>query len=204
MNPYDTIRDTADALTEPHQHREQVPYWDASRHKKYRHHITVQPGLITQLYQSVIPTNTADDGSGSASTPSSRPPLALEALSRHLVIRGAVHRWCHSLDIKVRKSVESNIRALVGAAGNLDEDDAHVLLSEMRQWRRWAAVLTGWETVYQPAGVTCPVCEQGNTLRINLTTRTGMCRECGSSWAEDDGSIAVLADHIRVASGTPG
>jgi hypothetical protein len=98
--------------------------------------------------------------------------------------------------------VESNVRALVGKAGGLDDDTVRRLLADMRQWHRWCNVLTGWESVYRPAGVPCPVvdCWKTNTLRINLTAKTAMCRACGATWSQDDGSVFILADHIRAKS----
>jgi hypothetical protein len=193
----DQIRDTADRLTEPYVHSEPVVYWDANRNKKIRRHRTLQPGLLAQLYQAVVFVASGDSVAGGP--PGSRPPLAVEALSRHDTISVAALRWCTSVGLTTRVSVESNIRALVGAAGGLDSDTARALLAEMRQWLRWCLVMTGWESVYRPAGVACPVveCGQVNTLRINLTAKTGMCRACSATWSDTDGSIAVLADYIR-------
>jgi hypothetical protein len=197
----DQIRDVADALTEPHIHSEPVRYWDNNRNPKIRQHRTVQPGLLAQLYQSVIPVlSSAEPAAGGV--PGSRPPLAVEALSRHDTIAMAVLRWCRSLNLTLRVSVESNVRALVGAAATMDNDTARALLSEMRQWLRWCNVLTGWERLYRPAGVTCPVVECGklNSLRINLTSSTAMCQACGATWSGDDGTITVLGAHIRAVT----
>lgn len=195
------IRDTADDLTEPHQHRERIRDWDSNRNAKYRVHTTTQPGLITQLGQAVTHTNGVTEGSFGGGY-GSRPPLALEALSRHLAITVQVMDWCAHLGLTVRATVESNIRALVGAAATLDHDDARALLSDLRRWRGWCAVLTGWEKLHQPAGVACLVvdCAQVNTLRINLTNKTAMCRACGSTWAEHDGSLGILAKHINAVT----
>lgn len=199
MTLHDRILDVADALTEPHIHTEPIPYWDNNRNRKIRRHATVQPGLLAQLYESVMPASSSADGPAGC-VPGSRPPLAMEALSCHDQITTAVERWCRSLGITPRASVESNVRALVGSA--MDDDAARALLAEMRQWQRWCAVLTGWESVYRPAGVPCPVldCWKSNTLRINLTAKTAMCQACKATWSEEDGSVFVLADHIRAKS----
>lgn len=201
MNPLDQIAETADALTEPHLHREPIHYWDTNRHRKLRHHITVLPGLLAQLYQSVIPaSSSAEPHAGGV--PGSRPPLAVEALSRHDEIAMAVLRWCRQLDLEPRVSVDSNVRALVGAAGRLDGDDQKELLREMRRWRGWCSVMAGWENVFNPAGATCPRpgCGRTSTLRINLTAKTALCRACGTTWSDEDGSIGVLARHIEFGS----
>lgn len=202
MTLLDDIRDVADDLTEPHIHSEPVRTWDGNRNAKIRHYRTVQPGLITQLHQSVIPTVSSREAFA-ASVPGSRPPLAVEALSRHDEIAMAVLHWHRQLGMVPRVGVESNIRALVGAVPKLDDDDQRELLRQMRRWRGWCAVLTYWENLYQPKGVPCPVvgCEQVSTLRINLTMKTAMCKACGSTWVEPDGSLQVLGEHIRSVTG---
>ena len=203
MNQLDQIIDTADALTEPHIHSEPVVTWTKARHRKVTQWRTVQPGLITQLYQSVFPASSGGDDPSTRGVPGSRPPLAVEALSRHDEIAMAVLRWCTSLRLETRVSVESNVRALVGAAAGMDTETMTALLDEMRQWRRWCLVSTGWEKVIAPHGVPCFIdgCGQRNTLRINLTNATGLCRACGAFWTkdaeEDAGAIGVLADYIR-------
>lgn len=202
MNLLDQILDAADALTEPRMHREPLTRHDHNRNKKtVGWHTTTQPGLLRQLEDAITPTGTLTEGALGGSF-ASRPPLAVEALSRYETIRAGVHRWCYQLNIRVRKTVESNIRALVAATPMLDDQDARELLANLRQWRRWAAVLTGWEQLYQPSGVPCPVpdCSEVNTLRINLTSKTGMCRVCGAAWGEDDGSIQILAQYIKTVT----
>lgn len=201
MSVHDTIRDLADELCDPHQHAEVIPFWDNNRNRKFRRHITVQPGLLAQLYQSVMPASSSSEPHAGG-IPGSRPPLAVEALSRHDEIAMAVLRWCTSLRLTTRVSVESNVRQLAAAAQQFDEADARVLLSEMRQWRRWCAVLTGWENLYRPARVPCPVvdCGRTNTLRVNLTAKTAMCHACAATWSEDDGTITVLANYIQAVT----
>lgn len=194
------LADLADQLCDPRQHTERIRTWDHNRNDHWRTHTTTQPGLLAQLHHAAIDPSNPDTGTHTRGALRSRPPLALEALSRHAVITIAATRWAWSMRLPVRDTVESNIRALVGAAANLDPDDTQLLLSEMRQWQRWCAVLTGWETLYQPAHVTCPIedCQTRNSLRINLTNTTAMCRACGAAWDGTDGSIAALADHIRI------
>lgn len=195
------ITEAADDLSEPHQHRARIREFDHNRNPKVRVHITRQPGLLTQLYQSVIPAGT-HGGSGAATTPGSRPPLALEALSRHVSIVAGINNWCWTLDLTIRPTPESNLRALVGAAPTLDPDAQRALLADLRRWRRWCAVLTGWETLWRPAKACCPVidCGKPSSLRINLTAQTGMCQACGATWTADDGSLTILAEHIAATT----
>jgi hypothetical protein len=201
MTLHDAIRDLADELCDPHQHAEVIPFWDNNRNRKFRRHITIQPGLIQQLYQSVMPaSSSAEPHAGGI--PGSRPPLAVEALSRHDEIAMAVLGWCREYRLPTLVSVESNIRRLAAASQRFDDDDARGLLADLRQWRRWCAVLTGWESLYRPARVPCPVvdCGRTNTLRINLTAKTAMCHACAATWSEDDGTITVLAAYIETVT----
>lgn len=201
LNMLMQIMEIAEALCEPHTHTERIRDWDGNRNAKYRTHTTTQPGLITQLEQSIAKTVSTGEGSMGGAY-GSRPPLALEALSRHLSITVAVMDWCAHLGIVVRATVESNIRALVGAAATLDPDDTRALLADLRRWRGWCAVLTDWEKTHVPHRVPCPVvdCGQPGTLRINLTTKNAMCKACGSTWTEQDGSLGILAEHITAAT----
>lgn len=200
MNILDQITDTADGLTEPHINTEPIPYWDHNRHRKIRHHKTIQPGLLAQLYQAVNPIwSTTDEPGGSM--PASRPPLDAEALSRHQQITTAVRAWCTQLGLEWRPTAESNIRALVGAAGRLDDTQQRRLLADLRRWRSWCRVYLGLEHVRQITAVPCPLtdCQQRGTLRINLTTETGMCTACGAAWNPD--TIGLLAHHITTSRG---
>lgn len=194
-DPLADIAALADELTDPHRHRQPYEIWTRSRHRKILHHVTTQPGLLTQLRDQYEPTAAGEPGSN---PPDSRPPLNLEAISRHTMITLAATRWCWSLRIDLRDTVESNIRALVGAAGQLDHDDQSALHAELRQWHTWAAVLTGWQTPpYRPHTATCPACAARGSLTIRLDTQRAYCRhvDCGATW--DPTTIGLLADHIR-------
>jgi hypothetical protein len=195
MNPLDQIIDLADTLTEPHAHREPYTVWTGSRHRQTRHHITVQHGLLTQLHHAVLPATMADEGA-SGSTPGSRPPLEIEALSRHTQITTAATTWCKTLHIDPRATPESDIRALVGSAGHLDDTQQRALAADLRRWTHWCRVYLGLEQVRQITGVPCPLpdCTGHGTLRINLTTSHGLCTACGATWGTT--TIGLLAEHI--------
>lgn len=196
MTLLDQITDLADELTQPHAHREPYTIWDGQRHRKALHHITVQHGLITQLYRAVLPSSAATDGNG-GSIPGSRPPLEIEALSRHQQITAAAKGWCNTLAIEVRTKPEDTIRGFVGAAPSLDEPQQRALAADLRRWAHWCRVYLGMEQVRQIAGVPCPLadCNGRGSLRINLTTSHGLCIACGATWAHD--TIGILAEHIR-------
>jgi hypothetical protein len=197
MTWQDDIRDNADALTDSYLHREPIHYWDHSRHRRIRHHITRQPGLLAQLHNAVTPTTTPADGQPGGGKPGSRPPLAIEALSTHDEITAAVRTWCTSIGLEIRPRVESNLRQLAAKAMSFDEPTAHLLISDLRRWRRWCLVMTGWEHVRRLRGVTCPHadCQTPDSIRVNLTTVTALCRACGQVWSEEDHTIGLLAQH---------
>jgi hypothetical protein len=201
MTLLDQITNLADSLTEPHAHREPYQIWDHNRHRKTMHHITVQHGLLTQLYRAVLPTQLATEGTG-GSTPKSRPPLELEALSRHHQITVATARWCRDLAVDTRATTESNIRALVGAAGHLDEPDQRALAADLRRWTHWCRVYLGLEQVRQITGARCPIpdCNTLSSLRINLTTSHALCTSCEATWGTT--TIGLLAQHITTTRTT--
>jgi hypothetical protein len=200
MSLLDQIRDLADELTEPRAHHEPYTVW-VGGHRKTRHHPTVQHGLLRQLYTAaIVPTLTGDD-EASGSIPASRPPLEVEALSRHGQITAAAAAWCKTLGLKPRGTAESNIRALVGALAQADDDQQRHLHADLRRWTGWCRVYLGLEQVRRIAGTRCPLPEfaKPSTLRINLTTSHGLCTSCGATWNHE--TIGVLAEHIRASRG---
>lgn len=196
------IAETADALTDSYVHVEPIYTADKSRNKKLTHvHRVTMPGLLAQVHELYEPGSRRADSS--SSTPSSRPPLNVEAASLHLQVTLAVTRWCWSLGLELRDTVESNVRALVGAATSMDSDTQDALLSEMRSWRRRAAMLTGWQTAPWRPRAHCPACGAVGTLVVNLAAREAYCTswnpqeqiQCVGWW--DEGTILQLADHVK-------
>lgn len=197
-NLHDQILTTADALTEPHTHREPYTIWTGSRHRKTHHHITTQHGLLRRLYHAaIVPTCTNTD-EPTSSIPGSRPPLEVEALSRHDQISAAARSWCAHTGVGPRASTESNIRAIVSNLAKLDDQQQKTLLADLRRWSGWCRVYLGLEHIRRIPGVRCPLadCNQLGTLRINLTTSHGLCTTCGATWNTD--TIGVLAEHIKI------
>lgn len=195
MTQLEQIRDLADALTEPHINREPYTVWDGNRHRKVHHHITVQHGLVTQLYRAILPSWSVSD-EPSTGGPAPAPPLEIEALSRHREIATAADAWCRELGLAPRPTTESTIRALVGAAGHLDDSRQYTLAADLRRWANWCRVYLGLEKVRRISGARCPIvdCDTLGGLRINLTTSHGLCTACGATWDRD--TIGLLAEHI--------
>jgi hypothetical protein len=189
------IADTADALTEPHQHHEPIHDYDQHRNKRMRRvYTTTQPGLLHALWEAIEPGR-ADTNGAQGGGFGSAPPLCLEALSRHTAIQIGVTWLCWTIGTPQRDTTASSIRALVGAAANIDSDAQRFMLRELRTWRTWCAVMTGWQTPAYAPNVPCPACEKASGLRINLGRKTAMCIHCDARWDED--RIGVLADYVR-------
>lgn len=197
------IAAVADELADGSQHTERIPYWDRHRHRQFRPHTVVLPGLLDQLYEAVYP---AAGQSGDRRPPDSRPPLSIEALGTHTAITAYATGWCVRAGLTSRGTATANVRQLVGAASTLPSDQQRALLADLRRWRTWCAVMTGWERVDAYPSVPCPVCTTVGTLRVNLTAGRGYCTNqtrkddgtlvCGSTWSMDDGSLPVLGRHI--------
>jgi hypothetical protein len=192
------LLDTADELTEPHAHTERIPYWDDNRNKKFREHRTTQPGLLAQLYEAAVdPVVVVQEGGGRAK-PKSKPPLALEALSRYDDVCAGALRWVRSIRLTPRDTVQSNIRGLVGEATRFDLDTLEALYAEMRTWRNWAAVMTGWQTqVFRPR-ISCPMCQSRGSIRVNGAQQLAYCNECQTSWEGEQ--LLDMAERVRVAA----
>lgn len=195
----------ADELCDPRQHTERVYGWTPGRNRKLeRVHTTIQPGLIQQLRDAIYPRSTSQD-EGTRTTPGSKPPLHIEAIGRHITIAMGANHWTWSLKIPNRSTPENNIRALAGAAPRLDTDTLHLLRADLRQWRTWAAVLSGWALPPYCPRVHCPnpACAKLGTLRILVERKTGTCSACGNIWDEQDGSINLLAAYITEQTDHP-
>lgn len=191
------IQRSADELTEPRSHEQCVYRHDRNRNKKLiaRHYVLV-PGLLRQLYLSVQPGATAQRG---YAKPGSRPPLALEALSQYHAIGRAVVAWRTEAGLlsSPGDGVESNLRHLMTRVYGLEDSQGEALLAELRRWRTTCLVMAGWEKLYRPRGVVCPIltCSAEDSLRINLTTGAGLCRGCGTTW--DGGDLVALAHQMQ-------
>lgn len=160
-----------------------------------RHEIRI-PGLLEQLYTAAVdPSMHAEEG-GTRMKPRSKPPLALEAMSRYQDISAGAQRWVRSVRVEEHADPGRNIRMLVTAAAGQrgylawDLDTTEALLSEMRSWRRWAAVLTGWESAPWQPYIRCPLCETVSSIWVNLGVGSAYCSSCLFTW-EDARELAT-------------
>lgn len=198
-DPLVEIAELAEELCDPTEHVEQIYGWTKQRNRKLlRTHRTTQAGLLQQLRVAVAHGGHTEQ-EGIKTVPSSKPPLLIEALGRMISIEISVNEWISGQRLVNRGRAEPNIRALVGAAGGFDEGIRRMLLSDLRRWRGWAAVMSGWALPPYSPDVKCPVsdCGERATIRIVLERKTGICMACETRWDDRDGSINVLARYIE-------
>lgn len=197
------IADAVDDLTRPRTNGEPFSYIDEHRTVIHGKHKTHVPPLLEQLQQALEPGGTGDAG---RSVPASRPSARVEAMDIYLRIDQAVYVWCKTYCTPRRwDSLPDRLRALVGAAPNIEADEQDQLAREARRWVTWAKVCTGWEVPARQPDNTCPLCATRGGLRVRVgdgitsTEASACCVSCGESW--DDTTIGLLAEHIRAENG---
>lgn len=205
MSDIATLADLAEELCDPRQHVERM--WERDRHRNKRMrraYLTTQPGLLAQLAEAVTESTAVPEDGGGHSVPGSRPPGAWEAMARHSAITIGVAKWCLYLNLEQRDTVEGNLRALVGVAGQIDRGLLAELVADARIWWFQAAVFTGWASPTFSPRVGCPIvdCGKVSTIRVNLARKMAFCSACDSRWSDEDedGSFAVLARYVEAAT----
>lgn len=197
----------AEELCDAHQHSEVVEEW-VNRNRKRRTVVTVQQGLLAQLREVSVEGLRVSDPMPGGGKPKSKPPGVFEALQRHVYIAVTAAQWCQSMGLPQRMTPEENIRAIVGKAPNLDDDGLGRLLREVRQWRRQAALATGWDSQPYSPMVRCPNprCARWSSIRIYATEPwSAYCTNpdrgpdnelvCGMLWSGDE--VRELAAYVR-------
>jgi hypothetical protein len=172
--------------------------WTKARNPIYTDHKVTEPSLLSQLYEAALDPATADEKVGARPKPSSRPPLATEALSAYMDVSAGAQRWVRSLRLANRTTVESNIRALIGVTGQLDLDTLESMLEEMKLWRRWAMVLIGTAEHQWRPRCACPVCGTRHSIRINVKALLGYCTEC-QHWWEGEDDLKAMGTAVQAA-----
>lgn len=191
------IHDLAEELCDPHHHHAVIHDW-VNRNRKTRTHTTTQQGLLAQMAELYVAGGNPDSDHAH---PASKPPARWDALATHTTITIAAARWCHTLRLPQRNTVEGNIRALIGAWPTLDPDDRDQLHRDVARWHRQAEIVTGWQTPPMDPRAPCPALIDGQhecgrrALRINITEQQAFCGACGTEWR--DGQLAALGETIR-------
>lgn len=199
------LADDVKALVEPRKHVEpyRMEHPPGSRKVRWFGHPVAMPSLLNQLR-----AGGASSAEGGTRGYESKPPFALDCLDRLLAIEAGSAAWVSwVLELRLRDTVEDNLRAMLGAAPSLPHvtDPARVPPGEVsirsiagnaHRWHGWASVLTGWTIPPFKPRASCPVCSsRRGTLRVRPDERTAACMHCGSTW--DTATFGILVDHIR-------
>lgn len=196
-DPRTDLADAVSALVDPIRHAEtyelRAPYPGGGPKQEIRVWRTTHPSLLDQLAQAAQPSTSQAEAGGNR-IPESRPPAALDPIHVLTVIERETAEWMHYLDIANRGDTAANLRALVGGM-----DTPQDLANAARSWVSQARIATGWDKpAYQPPAP-CPVasCGARHGLRVNLEAKTARCVECKTVWKDTDGTLQILAEHVR-------
>lgn len=153
-------------------------------------HITINPPLITQLWQAAATSSGMDTGNRIFG---SSPSASLEALDMVMRIENEVHRILrHELGYTNSHDDYPNTIDAVRHLGSLTGEGTNTAHT-IRSWWAGARVVTGWDLPAFKPNNTCPLCAHRGSLRIKYPT--GMCIECRETW--DAETIGLLVEHIR-------
>jgi hypothetical protein len=103
----------------------------------------------------------------------------------------------------LRSTVEANLAGIVGQATARSDSHLAQVGADIAGWRRQAEEITGWRDPARHPYVRCPTCNRLGTLRVDLTDRHATCHACKSTWSDAEGTIGLLAEHIRAERPTP-
>lgn len=187
-------------LTKPRQTVSQVGYWDRSRHRKLRTHTVTHAPLLVELANVGGGGSQSGDERG-ARYPTSRPPLRLDALDAQRAILAGVLTWLERLAAESRGGLYADLGQLVGLALPLPDSLAERVAHAAQGWATLAKVVTGFESAAFRPRAACPLCSEMQTLRVRVETASAACVACGEGWRKSDGTIYMLAEHIRQVNG---
>ena len=203
MDDLTRIREAVEELVEPRRHEEPFTYRSGSTWITDRH-VTQVPSLIDQL-SDAIPGRVGDATSRSFT---SRTPGRDDALDVLALIDTEAGTWCQRYAKGPRRDTAGSVRALVGIATRLEDDDLKDLRWNCTSWVALARVTTGWD---KPAVAfntnTCPLCGKKGGLRIRVdvsisnTDAHAACLNCREHW--DRSNIGLLGSHIRWENDEP-
>ena len=196
------LAEAVDELTKPHTHREQISRYENGGWIHERHHTHVPP-LLQQLRAAVEPSSSAQSGK---STFSSRPSARIDAIDTLRHIERQVDDWLvRRCGAERRHTLEDDLRALIGLASTLTDEEQWDLTRDARRWAYSARITTGWEVrAFEPAN-TCPICSERGGLRVRVgdgvtsSEATALCTRCRAVWEPEN--IGLLAEHIRYENG---
>lgn len=199
MSTLSEIQRLVDELCSPRDHFEPLYVTTASRHKKWNGvHRSEVPALLDHL-RNMIPPGSKNGETKGHPEYESRPPLNLEALHRYTMISNEIRDYLRQAHAPMLGTPVDGMRQLVAlvALGQLDPDE---VLTSVRQWHAWAAVLAAERSRVWRPHVRCPMdyCGLRGTLWVNLGRRAAYCANCNAQWDSD--SIELLAHAVRSAA----
>ena len=201
MDDLERLTNAVDELTLPRKHREPYTYQNDSGTWITDRHTTDVPSLLDQL-EATIPGRVGDATSRSFS---SKTPGRDDALDVLALIDTEAWRWCQHAGLTSRGTA-GNVRALIGIATTLDQDNLTDLRWNASSWVGMARVVTGWDKpAFSPVENTCPLCEQKGGLRIRVTfgfdftDANAACLNCHEHW--DNTTIHLLGRHVQWENG---
>lgn len=201
---YAHLTDVIDALTQPTQERTPMHTWSKDRRNRNKirlpDHVTIVPGLLTQLAAQAFPLTAAGEGGASArQVPQSKEPGNPLALASYLDIHTAVIRWTARFELPRRDTLASTVRQLLGSVPFHPRTVQIELLSAANGWLDACQRGLGLVDPDPVLTVPCPVC-WNRTLRVDLEEHSVRCTACGDRWVrvpgDDAGDLAVLAKYV--------
>lgn len=196
------LADDVRLLTEPREHTQPYDQWTKSRNRKFSTHVTRQPSLLAQLRVLVVSPVTED--STGRSVPGSRTPEGAAAFDLLESITEGAAGWAAALTGRPRLTVRENLTAAVGAATGASDLHLKQVALDVAIWLEAVQIATGWEDRTVRPYARCPHCERLGTLRLKAgADDRAWCVGCGAVWSRAEGTIGLLADHIRAVNDTP-
>lgn len=195
----DQLADAVVELTQPIRHEQPYTIW-VNRNRKRRVHVTMHPCLLDQLADATDPGQhhawPDNDGHGCA-VPGSTPAARLSVVDLQRRIMRETLAWHRYLDHQPPPNLHRGVAGLVAVSGDADLDDLAELVTDVRRWRAWAKLLTGWATPPWSPRVPCPVCGTLGQLRVWLDRSVAGCGhdDCRAWW--DEHTIGILGNYIR-------
>lgn len=187
------IHDLFAELTQIHRHREAyVLDTTPGGTRVTLGHVTTVPSLLHQLEHATV-ASTGENGAGGFK---SRPAAHLESLDTLIHIDLAAARWVRDLGEDDPGTTAACVRLLHGLYATAQPATQRVIEHDVRRWWAQARIVTGWDSPAWRPNNTCLACGVRGTLRIRLSSQSGMCIQCRETWGPE--TIGLLAEHIRM------
>lgn len=181
-------------LTQPYGHTERYLSRVGGRQVIDSHHAR-HPSLLNQLRAALEP-GTDDEPAPRSADPAA--PIALGALDVLMRIEVGSAQWVSvRAGMRLRKTVEGNLRALVGHAASCDDLELSDLAADVESWWRWARVESCWDGRPRDLRDPCPWCSH-RSLRVAWDVSAAWCRQCGATWGGGEvGMLGAMLDQQR-------